>query len=116
MQAELRQLISPDTPDLERYRPDNEAFAISVQAIVGPNGAEGEESFDFTICTPEWIRQRYGDEIIIGLHHLIVPSYDHAKIAAFIEKFVSTCFGDNWTEVARKLTRLGSWEFEDYRP
>jgi hypothetical protein len=84
--------------------------------MFGPKGTKGEESFDFTICTPQWFSERYDGEIILGLHHLIVPSYDYTKIVEFISKFASGCFGKDWKEVAQKLSRLGSWEFEDYQP
>ncbi len=115
MQAELKRLHS-DIFDLEHYRPEKEAFGISVQALFGPKGTNGEESFGFTICTPQWFSERHDGEIILGLHYLIVPSYDYAKIIGFISKFASGCLGKDWKEVARKLSRLGSWEFEDYQP
>src|SRR5262252_2826931 len=52
MRAVLRRLHSPDADPLNEFAPDDpESFAIFVQALVGPEGSEGEESFGFTVCT-----------------------------------------------------------------
>jgi len=31
-----------------------------------------------------------------------------------INKFLKSCSGEDWNAVARKVSRLGKWEFEDY--
>jgi hypothetical protein len=52
MQAELKRLHSPDVIDLNAFRP-NGPFGFLLQAMVGPQGAEGDEAFDVVVCTPE---------------------------------------------------------------
>jgi hypothetical protein len=49
IQAELKRLHSPDVYKLEDYEPEG-PFGILVQAIVGPAGAGGCESFDIVVC------------------------------------------------------------------
>jgi hypothetical protein len=116
MNAELKELYSPDIDNLESYQPeDPEKFGFLLQAIVGPEGKEGEESFDIEVCTPKWIEEVYKiDEILIARHHFIVREYNYQKILSTIKGFLRGCSGENWEEVATKVSRLGKWEFEDY--
>ena len=114
MKAELKWLHSPDVEDLESYLPDDPAcFAIFMQAIVGPAGEDGEESFDFMLCTPSWLATR-DVPVMLGEHHVIVSKYDYAKVKDFVRDFCAKCEGDTWNEVARRLGALGRWEFADY--
>ena len=113
VQPELKRLHSPDV-DLERYRPESESFGFLVQAMVGPTGIDSEESFSFMLCSPSWLAGHYANEIVLGAHHLIVPRYEYQRVLDFVAKFVSSCGANTWTEVAQKLSRLGSWEFSGY--
>ena len=114
----LRQLHSPDVPDLAALRPrDPQSFSILIQAMFGPSDGAGQESFDFILCTPAWLAteaQRVG--VVDGRHHLIVETYDLARLRDFLERYADRCSGDTWQECAGKLSRLGRWEFEDYKP
>ena len=116
MNAELKQVHSPDVYDLENYRPeDPERFAFLLQAIVGPEGTEGEESFDIEVCTPKWLESTYKlEDVVVGRHHLIVREYNYERIIETIKDFLRDCSGENWHEVAGKVARIGKWEFEDY--
>lgn len=113
VQPEIKHVLSFDVPDLRSYRPEEEAFAVFVRAIIGPHGERGEESFDFTVCSPEWIKQ-HCTEPMLGLHLLIVPSYNYEQFTKFLEKLVRACAAETWDECASKLQRIGSWEFEGY--
>jgi hypothetical protein len=116
MRAELRRLHSPDVEDLTTWTPQASEFAILLQIMAGPEGAPGEESFDVTLCTPAWIASRVAtDKIMDGRHLLIVARYDYPFIYRYISDYVSSCEGDTWQEVAARISRLGRWEFEDYR-
>jgi hypothetical protein len=50
-----------------------------------------------------------------GRHMLIVPDYDLKKIRAIIAQYSISCEGKDWEAVAKLLSRIGRWEFEDYR-
>lgn len=117
MRAELKYIHSPDVPNLENYQPENEKeFAFLIQAMIGPEGAAGEESFDILVCTPAWLEKSIDiDEVLIARHHIIVRQYDYHKILNCIENFLKDCSGQNWNEIALKVSRLGKWEFEDYQ-
>lgn len=117
MQAKLKRLHSPDVLELKGYSPDQpNNFGFLLQAMIGPAGLEGEESFDMVVCTPEWLRQNHAvDEVILGRHHLIVFRYDYEILASYIAAFAERCTGESWQSVAHQLSLLGKWEFEDYR-
>lgn len=117
MQPVIKSIYSTDIPDLDHYLPDEEdCFGFNLRLMIGLKDEEGEESFDTLVITPKWLIKNHNeDDIIIGRHHLIVFHYDIETIRRFLDKYVSSCSGDTWDEVASKLSRLGLWEFEDYR-
>lgn len=117
MRAVIRRLHSPDVHDLDAWTPDDGAcFGLLVQVLVGPRDGEGEESFDFTVCSPEWLAQEHGkDAAVLGRHHLLLFDYDIKKVRKAIESVVNSAEGSDWREVASQIARHGKWEFEDYR-
>jgi hypothetical protein len=118
MRAAIRYLHSPDADDLESWTPeDPECFTLFVQAMVGPFGEEGEESFDFTFCSAAWIANRLGKDASYHLRHMVLlRKYDYAVVYDTIERVVRNAHGSDWSEVAEKIARYGHWEFEDYKP
>ena len=85
--------------------------------MVGPEGGEGEESFDIDVCTPKWLEEAcQGEGFVVGRHYLIVARYEVTQLKSVITGLVEKCEGDSWPEVAEKVSRIGHWEFEDYRP
>jgi len=117
MKAELKRLHSPDADDLRTVaRNAKGPFSMLVQAMVGPAGESGAESFDFVVCTPAWLREKVeATGPLPGRHHLIVAAYDYDELERFVRAFCERCEGATWQEVATKVGRLGRWEFEDYR-
>jgi hypothetical protein len=95
IRAKLRRLHSPDVYDLKGYSPDEpNDFGFLLQAMIGPAGQEGEESFDMVICTPEWLRRNHSPtEIVLGRHHLIVFRYDYESLTNYIGAFAAMYWG-----------------------
>jgi len=114
---ELRRLHSPDLLDLEHSFPsDPENFCILVQAMIGPRGGEGEESFDFIVCTPKWLIKKIpANGYLLGRHYLIVLHYEYAVVFDAISKLCGRTHGSSWHDAAQRLARFGGWEFEDYQ-
>jgi hypothetical protein len=114
----LRRLHSPDISDLESYRPESEErFGFLVQAMFGPEDSEGEESFDIVVCTPSWIEKRLlANSVVSGHHHLFLRHYSIEAVRTFLVKYALKCSGETWQDVAKLLSRIGKWEFEDYIP
>lgn len=114
----LKRLHSPDALDLRSFSPtDPTCFSFLLQAMFGPDGTEGEESFDILVCTPAWLaREVERREMVHGRHYLIVRKFDLEQIRSFLISYANKCTAKTWAEAAIKLSRLGKWEFEDYKP
>lgn len=117
MRPILKRLHSPDVENLEEYCPqDPNNFSFLLQVMVGPEDEEGEESFDIEVCTPEWLKTRCAREgVVIGRHLIVLEKYDYKKICKFLDSYLYGCAGESWGEVAEKISRIGKWEFEDYK-
>ncbi len=114
MKAILNRLHSPDVADLAAFSPESADFGFLLQLMVGPKDAEGEESFDLTVCTPGWLATRLTDSPLPGRGYLFVREYSFRVLESYLRKQVERVEGSTWAEVASKLSRLGQWEFEDY--
>jgi hypothetical protein len=113
--AELKYLHSPDLPDLEDAKPQDPAdFVILVQAIIGLEGGDGADTFDFIVCTPKWLeRQVTPENPMSGRSHIFVEHYDYEQIRSEIARYCSLAVGPSWPSVAAILSRYGRWEYED---
>jgi hypothetical protein len=113
---EIKGIYASDLYDLEEYVPeDQECFSVPVRVMVGQRGSEGEESFDILVCSVKWLEERLAkDGFLFGRHYLFVPAFDGKKIKGLLTKMIEPHTSNTWTEVARKIGRLGLWEFEDY--
>lgn len=116
MKAEIKRLHSPDVSELHTWLPEDPAcFGFLLQVMVGPAGGDGEESFDFLVCSPAWLRRKYGaDAVVRGRHQLLLFSYDFDRLVSAVAKIVEEADGETWDEVASKISRYGGWEFEDF--
>jgi hypothetical protein len=117
MYAKLKSISSPDV-ELRTYWPENEScFGFLIEAEIGPENKEGADLFQFTVCTPDWIKANYSDrKTVWGMHMLIVFEYDLSEIKSAITRCVERCSADNWQDLALKLSRFGGWEFDGYQP
>lgn len=114
MRAELRQLLTVEHEDPSVVRPDDEAFCISLRAMIGPMGSEGEESFDFDVCSPAWFHVALkADPVVSGRFMLVAESFDLRRIEQYVRKRVAQATGPDWPTIAGKLARWSRWEFED---
>ncbi len=115
IRAELKRLHSPDVYDIENPGIDASGpFCVLVQAMFGPEGVDGEESFDVLVCNPKWVEARTNEGAFNSRHHLIMSRFDANDIRSFLIDSAKQFDGSTWEEVAEKLSRVGKWEFEDY--
>ncbi len=84
--------------------------------MVGLEEKEGKESFDIQICTPNWLLSNLKkDDVISGGHFLITPEYNYERILQKSKSLIESCSGNTWGEIPEKVSRIGFWEFEDYK-
>jgi len=116
VRGKLKGLHSADVFNLETWSPGDEPFGFQLDAMIGPAESEGEESFGMTVCTPEWFakKQMSGQTIRSGEHTLFLTKYDYRALWNFIERAAQRSEGEDWSEIAAKLSWLGHWEFADY--
>jgi hypothetical protein len=116
MRAELRSVQTMDGRDFAEYRPaDKDCFGIAVRLLAGPSGSDGEESFDFTLCTPRWLETQLEGAPLPGRHYLFVRRFDRAGVLRFLDEYCAGFTAGSWNEIAERLGRIGHWEYEDYR-
>lgn len=116
MNAELRDLFSNDVEDLAAFQPATGAFRLSLRAMIGPVGGEGEESFDFAVCSLAWLKAELESFALVAAQDLvIVERFDLEVIEAHVRRLVSQASGPDWPSVAGQLAQWSRWEFEDYR-
>ena len=115
MRAVLKSLdLEPDPSTLPG---DPAAFSLLARMIVGPPDGPGEESFDVTICTPEWLAQAAKGGFYDARHHVVVnfDAFDKNALHRWLSQRVTSVQADTWHGIGERLGRLGYWEFEDYQ-
>lgn len=117
MRAELRSLVTVEHEPVSTVQPRDEAFRVSLRALVGPLGLPGEESFDFDVCSPAWLCAKLDSASMMqGRFLLIAHHFDPQRIEDYVRQRIGEASGEDWPEVAGKIARWAHWEFEDYRP
>jgi hypothetical protein len=118
VRAQLRGVYSPDIPDLEAYRPDDgECFQLAVTAFFGPANGQGEEMFDFIVCTATWLHDKPPPKGFQFMRSTILLSrWDYAILNRALADLCTHTEADDWPGVALRLSRYRQWEYEDYTP
>jgi len=120
MRAELKRLSSTDV-DMQSFVPDDEGiFGFWCHAEIGPAYEDGTDLFQFCVCSPAWLASEMSSgrspEPMFGRDLILMNAYDFGKVFALIDRYLARCTGETWDEIAPKIGRVGSWEFEDYQP
>lgn len=68
------------------------------------------------VYTPRWFPDPFAkDDVVMGRHYLVIFEYDYERLINRINTYLELCSGETWQDVARKVARIGLWEFEDYK-
>jgi hypothetical protein len=116
MQAELKSLnLDPEPATLAG---DPASFVTTARLLVGPEGGPGEETYELTICTPEWLAEacRKAGGIYDPRHHLVVSgaAFDERRLRRWLATRMEETQADTWSEVAERVGHFAYWDFEDY--
>ena len=101
--------------ELESVKPDELTnVGESIHVYAGPVDGRGEDVFELLVCTPGWLASevsRTGP--MVGRHLLIVEKWDAVRVREKVVELFTQERGDDWAELALRLSRLGFWGFED---
>jgi hypothetical protein len=124
MHAVLRALESSDVgaDPLEDYEPPEPAhFSLVLAAHIGADDGPGQDLFYVTVCSPSWLAEEaeaqneHGKGFRFLRHHLLVNRWNLELVHRAVEDLCRNTSGQDWSEVANKLSRYFAWEYEDYR-
>lgn len=117
MKSEIKDFFGSEINiSLELYQPDiPDNFGFLIDLEIGIVGQEGADLFYVMLCTPQWlIENMKQEEIVLGLHYMIVFEYNFEKIhKKLIELFCIE--GKDWNEITNKLSYIGHYEYQDYK-
>jgi hypothetical protein len=109
MRAQVRGFLVVDDPD-ESPGP------VLVQVFAGPADGPGEESFQVEVVSVDALASMLEHSPVLpGRHLLIMRDLDLRVAEAFLRARFEELSAETWPELAEKLGRIGSWEFEDYQ-
>jgi len=116
MKGRVRRLHSPDI-DLESGLDMlGDTFHFLVQAMIGPDDEDGDDSFSFEVCSPKWMAEHCQESgAQWGNGFLILPTAKLDTIFAMVEEVVEVSEGKDWQEIAHKIGKYADWEFEGYK-
>jgi len=117
MKIEIKSVHSPDISNLKTFVPqDSMNFSFLLELSLGFEGGKGSDIFGIVVCTPRWLEDncKRGD-VIFGRGKLIVYEYDVDLIFERISGYIDSCSVNNWDDAVEKLSKIGIWEFENYR-
>jgi hypothetical protein len=111
---EMYQAVPRRAPPDPRTLPGDPAgFVFGVQLLIGPADGPGEESFELTVCSPEWLAERCkSGEPVNGLHHVIagLDTYDERVPQDWLEARVLAVEAATWAGIASQLRFPGGWD------
>ncbi|MBX3064001.1 MAG: immunity 8 family protein [Anaerolineae bacterium] len=118
IRAEIKQILCSDEPngDFSAYRPEDHVnFSCALQLLIGQHDKDGSESFQLTLCTPQWLVDNHAEEdVVVGRNLLIVFDFNYQRIVRWLNRYIERCTGETWAEVAKRISYIGLSEFEDY--
>jgi len=117
MRPIVREICTVAHEDLESFRPGDPAnFETVVRMMIGPEGEQGSESFDISVCTPSWLEDQCQQSgYFFPQRRLVVSHWNPNHIKEFISKRISTMTAESWKDLAAKISEFSHWEFKDYR-
>ncbi len=117
MEAKILSIYSADV-EIETYEPDNDNFCFELTVEVGVVGEDGSSNFSTRVCALRTIQNELQYNGIVSVEKsIILQEYRYEILKNYIDNVVfkaNIYSPKSWSELARKLSDLGRWEFEGY--
>jgi hypothetical protein len=119
MRAELKFILPNDvTISWDEYvkKPIADPYdAFSWFSVnIGPEGEKASHIFEVLVSTPKAIQRAAGRGK--RFRGVIVPIFEAATIESKLTEIIQNTSGENWIEIARKLSKAMQWEYEGMNP
>jgi len=100
----------PALPDGSTYSKEGQW----VRFYISPERQPGDESLDFIVCSPDWLKEfiKSSGHPVIGRPHVIVHPFNLNKGVEFMQKAVEDECGEDYDVLTDRLSRLCLYEFE----
>jgi hypothetical protein len=111
----LKRIDTNTDISFESFTPqDSNCFGVWLNASIGSSEGDDADDFQIFVCNHAWLaRQRgTGEQRYI----LLDRPYQAGAVVKVLEAYLAGCSGDNWSDVAAQVSKIGVWEFEGYRP
>ncbi|WP_298297530.1 Imm8 family immunity protein [uncultured Litoreibacter sp.] len=125
VQAVLNKISLDDYRGPDHWFDDPRDFCVIVDLQIADKEMDGGDLFSLTVCSLKWfdnnvihppVQHASHDHrtcSVFGRHHLFVDQFDEAEIEKTVRELICSIRGDDWSDVAQKLSRYFRWEFED---
>lgn len=110
MRAEIKSWQWCDDPAADAYTPtDLHEFDAAVEVEIGPQGKQGADLFQFSICSGGT-----GDAsaVFVGQELRLEAWPDSVRARDVVEQWVEAIEAGSWTEIVGRLREHMQWEFE----
>lgn len=127
MRANIKHLTIELLENHASWPEDPRYFGSLIDMTIGPVDQDGGDIFCCTVCSPGWFadnvlktkRQHPTHEDVqnpptFGRHYLFANTFDEELIIGIVRRWVESQEGGDWSELAVRLARNLSWEFEDF--
>ena len=116
MKATIKSYYCTDSEDLSTYEMgDPPLFGFTLSFAVGPTDSEGEDYFEVLVASASYLAKRDAAQAPAFLRHVILaPDYNVLAAVSLMEKYISSLEEDSWQKLASKISRVATWEYEDY--
>lgn len=115
MKAELRSYSRTDNEDLSSYEPEErQVFGFTLLLEIGVQGHVGADFFEVEVASPGYLEHLRPSPFFLR-HTILATDYNVPAVVALLKKYVEAQEAESWEGLARKISRVARWEYEDYR-
>lgn len=121
MKATIKRITTTQQQGVIQYeggfRPVDPSWCgILVDVHLGTDDEPGADVFKLSACSPNYFEAEaevYGTQWLRG--YVLMPEWDYDGLVRLVQGLCDRTEGADWGEVAMKLSRYMTWEFDDYR-